>query len=72
LASARDPFELSEIERSFIERALHDSELSPPLVCVGCGASSRNGDGWQAHLTDDERPEIEIYCPDCAERELGD
>jgi hypothetical protein len=26
---------------------------------------------WAAYLTDDEPPEVVIYCPDCAEREVG-
>jgi hypothetical protein len=30
-----------------------------------CGARSAN-------LTDDEPPELEFYCPDCAEREFVD
>jgi hypothetical protein len=28
-------------------------------------------DHWQAYLTDDEPPELEFYCPECAEREFG-
>ena len=28
-------------------------------------------DRWEAHLTDDEPPELAFYCPDCAEREFG-
>jgi hypothetical protein len=27
---------------------------------------------WPAYLTDDEPPELAFYCPECAERELGD
>jgi hypothetical protein len=26
---------------------------------------------WSAYLTDDEPPEIILYCPVCAEREFG-
>ena len=25
----------------------------------------------KAYLTDDEPPELALYCPDCAEREFG-
>jgi hypothetical protein len=28
-------------------------------------------DRWEAHLTDDEPPELAFYCPDCAEWEFG-
>jgi hypothetical protein len=28
-------------------------------------------DRWAAYMTDDERPELAFYCPDCAEREFG-
>jgi hypothetical protein len=27
---------------------------------------------WSAYLTDDEPPEVAVFCPECAERELGD
>jgi hypothetical protein len=27
---------------------------------------------WEAHLTDDEPPELVFYCPSCAEREFDD
>jgi hypothetical protein len=27
---------------------------------------------WSAYLTDDEPPELEFYCPTCAEYEFGD
>jgi hypothetical protein len=27
---------------------------------------------WNVYPTDDEPPEFAFYCPDCAERELGD
>jgi hypothetical protein len=29
-------------------------------------------DRWEAHVTDDEPPELAFYCPACAEREFGD
>ena len=27
---------------------------------------------WRAYHTDDEPPELEFFCPACAEREFGD
>jgi hypothetical protein len=26
---------------------------------------------WEAYLTDDEPPELALYCPDCAEGAFG-
>jgi hypothetical protein len=28
------------------------------------------GERWEAYLTDDELPEVEFFCPTCAEREF--
>jgi hypothetical protein len=64
----RDPFALSAAERLFIERArLLDARRRHTLACAACGAKSAEGAAWQAHLTKDERPELRIYCPDCAQ-----
>jgi hypothetical protein len=30
-----------------------------------------DGERWQARLTDDEPPEVVVFCPECAEREFG-
>jgi hypothetical protein len=42
--------------------------------CAECEARWLRADEkrWSAYLTDDEPPEVVIYCPDCAEREFGD
>jgi hypothetical protein len=28
-------------------------------------------DRWKAYLTDDEPPELAVYCPECARREFN-
>jgi hypothetical protein len=47
----------------------------PPLTCVECGATSRDGLGWKAYVgRDPEEDEAEfllIYCPSCARREFA-
>jgi hypothetical protein len=43
------------------------------LQCVECGRVSREDErGWRAYLTDDEPPEVAVFCGLCAERELRD
>jgi hypothetical protein len=43
----------------------------PELACVECGAiAPPDADGWRVYRTDDEPPELAIYCPDCAEVEF--
>jgi hypothetical protein len=68
------PFRLDPVERRFIERAfslgLIDNRTRR-LECLDCGTTSPYERGWQAFLTDDDPPEIAIYCPECAEREFG-
>ena len=43
-------------------------------ACAECEAVWLPADEarWQASLTDDEPPEVILYCPECAEREFGD
>ena len=46
-------------------------------TCAECGAvSSPGAGGWRALLgydvRDGELPEVFTFCPECAERELGD
>jgi len=38
----------------------------------GSLATSRRGALASVALTDDEPPEVILYCPECAEREFGD
>src|SRR5215210_5049237 len=43
------------------------------LVCVECEAwADWSAAGWEAHLVsgDDDRDEVLIYCPGCAQREF--
>jgi hypothetical protein len=42
--------------------------------CAECGARwlPANDERWRAYLTDDEPAELAFYCPECAEREVGD
>lgn len=52
----------------------HASDAVPVIVCNECGRKTvvfRRG--WRAYLTDDTfgPEEAVVYCPDCAERELG-
>jgi hypothetical protein len=41
--------------------------------CVECGAVRlpTDEDRWKAYLTDDEPPELAVYCPECARREFN-
>jgi hypothetical protein len=45
------------------------------LRCVQCGDVDRSGRGWVACIAEvldpDDEPEVFVFCPDCAERELG-
>jgi hypothetical protein len=56
-------------------RKLQDS--GRVLVCIECDAnSSGNAPGWCAMIADDPDepgdPEVVVYCPECAARELGE
>ena len=43
------------------------------LRCVECGrVADEEASGWRTFLTEDEPAVAESFCPDCAERELGD
>jgi hypothetical protein len=51
--------------------------MSPERVALvpHCAECSRvwlptDEDRWEAYLTDDESPELALFCPECAEREL--
>jgi hypothetical protein len=52
----------------------HASDAVPVIMCMECKRQivvfAR---GWRAYLTDDTfgPEEAVVYCPDCAERELG-
>jgi hypothetical protein len=51
-----------------------NGDLAEPLRCVECGRVQPEGArGWRAYLTtdEDEPAEAVVYCPECAERELG-
>jgi hypothetical protein len=41
--------------------------------CAECEAVwlPADEDRWSAYLTDDEPPDVVLYCPDSAEREFG-
>ncbi len=46
------------------------------LICIECGDTSEDGEGWKAELAvvfeDEEEPgEVAVYCPQCSEREFG-
>jgi hypothetical protein len=43
-----------------------------PIVCAECGcpAPDEEARGWRAYLTDDEPPEVALFCPDCAAAEF--
>ena len=50
--------------------------LRPAAVtCSECGAAAREGaEGWRAFVVggyDGEEVEVVVFCPDCAEREVG-
>jgi hypothetical protein len=55
------------------------------LVCIECGKTSEDGEGWKAELAvmlldkydgvereDVEPEEVTVYCPTCWSREFGD
>lgn len=60
---------------------VHDSRLRRVKVegvaliptCGECETRSLPADQerWRAYLTDDEPPELALFCPSCAEREFG-
>ena len=44
------------------------------LICIECGETSENGEGWKGKLAvgllDEEEPdEVAVYCPKCWSRE---
>ena len=47
------------------------------LVCIECGETSEDGEGWKAELAIDlvdevEPDEIAVFCPQCWSREFSD
>jgi hypothetical protein len=46
----------------------------PAIVCGECGrpSSDEEARGWCAYLTDDEPPEVALFCHDCARAEFDD
>ena len=47
--------------------------VEPIRHCAECGMDWLPGEHWgsKAYLTDDEPPDVAVFCPECAEREFG-
>jgi hypothetical protein len=61
-----DPCELKRRQN----RALADFVFGM-LRCCECGMVAKFTRDWRAYLTDDEPPQVAVYCPTCALREFG-
>jgi hypothetical protein len=61
-----DPRELKRREN----RALADFVFGR-LRCCECDMVARATRFWRAYLTEDEPPQVVVYCPTCALREVG-
>ena len=57
----------SELKRRE-NRALADFVFGG-LRCCECGMMARATRSWRAYLTEDEHPQVAVYCPTCALRE---
>jgi hypothetical protein len=72
--------EAGEAESGLLRREPQFLLLSPaPATPPSSLSAPSAGTVWlptddrlEAHLTDDEPPELAFYCPDCAEREFGE
>ena len=67
-------FELDDVERNFIERALSLGLIdnrSRRLMCVECGTTSPYERGWRVFLSEDDPPRTAVFCPECAEVEFA-
>ena len=47
------------------------------LVCIECGVTSEDGEGWKAKLAvdlleEEEPDEVAVFCPECWSREFSD
>ena len=62
-----DPSEAKRREN----RALADF-VDGMLRCCECGMVTRDTRSWRAYLTDDEPPQVVVYCPACASREFDE
>jgi hypothetical protein len=53
--------------------AARQQELSSTftLRCFACARDDR-ARGWRLYIVDPDRPTTVAYCPECAERELGE
>jgi hypothetical protein len=45
---------------------------SVALRCLACGRHDDGVRGWRVYIPDDPRSTTEAFCPECAERELGE
>ena len=46
--------------------------LTSSLCCTGCGRDDDAARGWRMYVVACEPPGTETFCPECAERELGE
>jgi hypothetical protein len=47
------------------------------LICIECGETSEDGEGWKGELAVDlleeqEPDEVAVFCPSCWSREFSD
>jgi hypothetical protein len=42
------------------------------LACAACGRDDDAARGWRTYLVAGAPPSVETFCPECAERELGE
>jgi hypothetical protein len=53
-----------------MERSEHDPVVALTR-CIECEREwSNRGERWRLYLTDDDSPELVLYCPACASREF--
>jgi hypothetical protein len=46
--------------------------LTSILRCVACARDDDGEQGWRLYLIPNDPPWIAAFCPECAEREVGD
>lgn len=46
--------------------------VSSTLACADCGRGDDGTRGWRVYITAARPPATKTFCPDCAERELGE
>jgi hypothetical protein len=48
------------------------TNLTSSLYCIACGKDDDAARGWRAYIVAEKSSTIVTFCPECAEREMGE